>query len=165
MKQYLTILLSIVLCIGGVFAADLHKEINVASGKTLQVNLDTGGEITITGWEKDVVSVDVYFKGRDDKKCRVDIDETSSGVSIASRYTGRGRNHSTSLRFDCTEKRLCGIMPPFGDMKGGLARITSAYSFQRSSLASESYSWICGLTKPCKYRLTSESRTISGEMS
>ncbi len=31
-------------------------------------------------------------------------------------------------------------MPPFGDMKGGLARMTSAYSFQRSWLVSVSYS-------------------------
>ena len=50
-------------------------------------------------------------------------------------------------------------------MNGGLARITSAYSFQRSSLVSVSYSKMCGSTKPCRYIFTSESLTISGEMS
>ena len=56
-------------------------------------------------------------------------------------------------------------MPPFGDMKGGLARITSAYSFQRSWLVSVSYSKMCGLAKPCRYMFTSDRRTMSGEMS
>jgi len=36
--------------------------------------------------------------------------------------------------------RLWGLMPPFGDMKGGLARMTSANSFQRSSEVRLSYS-------------------------
>ncbi len=116
MKQYIRILLSIVFCIGGVFAADLHKEIKVASGKTLQVNLNTGGDITIAGWDKDVVSVDVYFKGRDDEKCKVDIDETTSGVSISSRYEGRRRNHSTSLRFEVSVPKKFNLEL---DSKGG----------------------------------------------
>ena len=56
-------------------------------------------------------------------------------------------------------------MPPLGDMNGGLARMTSAYSFQRSSLVRVSYSRISGATKPCRYMLTNDSLTMSGEMS
>ena len=56
-------------------------------------------------------------------------------------------------------------MPPFGDMNGGLARMTSAYSFQRSSLVRVSYSKMWGAAKPCRYMFTSDNRTISGEMS
>jgi hypothetical protein len=46
-----------------------------------------------------------------------------------------------------------------------LARITSAYSFQRSWLVRVSYSAMCGSAKPCRYILTSDKRTMSGEMS
>ena len=66
---------------------------------------------------------------------------------------------------DLTEKRLCGLIPPFGDMNGGLARITSAYSFHLSSLVSVSYSNIWGATKSWRYMLTRDNLTMSGEMS
>src|SRR6266849_6260985 len=36
-------------------AGDIHKEIKVSPGKALQMDLDTGGDITITGWEKEAV--------------------------------------------------------------------------------------------------------------
>jgi hypothetical protein len=100
MNRALITLLACILYCSATQASDLHKEVKVASGKTLQVDLNTGGDITIAGWDKEAVSVDVYFRGHDDEKCKVDVDETSSGVSVSSRYTGRGRNHSTSLRFE-----------------------------------------------------------------
>ena len=100
MKRGMITLIACMLWMTGVQASDLHKEINVAPGKSLQMDLNTGGDITIAGWDKESVSVDVWYRGRDDERCKVDIDETSSGVSISSRYTGWGRNHSTSLRFE-----------------------------------------------------------------
>ncbi len=81
-------------------AADIHKEFQVSPGKRLEMDLRTGGEIKIAGWDKNSVSIDVYFKGRDDREVKVDFDQTAEGVIVTSRYDGRHRNHSTSLRFD-----------------------------------------------------------------
>src|SRR6059036_3333002 len=100
MKRSFIILLAFPLYAATGWAGDIHKEIKVSPGKTLQMDLDTGGDITITGWEKDVVSVDVHFRGYDDEKCKVDVEETSSGVSVSSRYTRHSRSQSTSLHFE-----------------------------------------------------------------
>ena len=43
--------------------------------------------------------------------------------------------------------------------------MTSAYSFHLSCEVSVSYSAMCGSMKPCRYMFTSDSRTMSGEMS
>lgn len=82
------------------YDADIHKEFQMLPGKRLEMNLNTGGDIKITGQESNMVSIDVYFKGRDDKECKVDVDQTAAGPVISSRYQGRHRNHSTSLLFD-----------------------------------------------------------------
>ncbi len=77
----------------------LISEFQVTSGKKLVMKLDTGGEIDIAGWDKEIVSVDVHRKGRDDDRSEVTFDQTSTGVDIRSRYSGWGRSHSSSLKF------------------------------------------------------------------
>jgi DUF4097 and DUF4098 domain-containing protein YvlB len=81
-------------------AEDLHKEFKTASGKKLIMNLESGGEITVVGWDKDVVSVDVHFLGGDDEDSKVSFDETAAGVEVYSEYSRRRRSHNSSPKFD-----------------------------------------------------------------
>ena len=37
----------------------LHKEFNVEEGKTLNIDINSGGSLRIEGWDKNVVSADV----------------------------------------------------------------------------------------------------------
>src|SRR5689334_25178631 len=93
-------LLTIGLFSTAALCSDFHKEVKVSPGKLLQMDLASGGDITIQGWDKDLVSVDVYYHGGDDNRCKIDVDEKSGGVEISSRYDGRNRNYNTSLRFE-----------------------------------------------------------------
>jgi len=76
-----------------------HQEFQVSSGKRLLVNIESGGAISISGWDKEVVSLDVERRGKDDEGCVVDAERTDMGVEISSRYEGRRHNSSTELRF------------------------------------------------------------------
>jgi hypothetical protein len=61
------------------------------------VNLQTGGAITVVGWDKEVVSIRGVRHGIDERSCDVEIDERSSGVYIGSKYTGSRRHRSGSV--------------------------------------------------------------------
>ena len=75
---------------------DEQKEFKMASGKKLSFDLETGASLTISGWNKEVVSVKVLKAGRDAENCEVSFHETSSGLEISSRY----RNHRNSQSSD-----------------------------------------------------------------
>lgn len=63
---------------------DLERSFDVESGQTLTVELDTGGDITITGWDKDVVDVKVIYDAKDKERIEVDMRRIGSGVDISS---------------------------------------------------------------------------------
>ena len=63
---------------------DLDRSIDVESGQTLSVELDTGGDISITGWDKEAVDVKVIYHEKDEDRIEVDIRHVSSGVDISS---------------------------------------------------------------------------------
>jgi len=99
MKSVLTAVFLLALATGTASGEDLQREFHVAKGKRLTMNIESGGAIRITGWDKELVTISVDRHGADDNACRVDFRETSAGISVASSYEGRRRNHSTSLTF------------------------------------------------------------------
>lgn len=101
MKKSIFVLISFVFFTAASSGGDIHKELKVGPGKTLEMNLESGGDITVTGWERDAVSVDVYFKGGNEDDYRVTIDEPASGVAISSRYARRRRRtHYRNVTFE-----------------------------------------------------------------
>jgi hypothetical protein len=75
------------------FAQDkVKKDIETQPGKTLDLELSTGGSIEITGWDKDVVSVVAHIRG-DKEDYYIDVNERSSGIKVEVSYEGRGRNN------------------------------------------------------------------------
>ncbi|MDQ7818615.1 MAG: hypothetical protein RDU14_16440 [Melioribacteraceae bacterium] len=75
-----------------------QKEFNVKPGGTLTIDLRTGGGISIEGWNKDVVSVEVTVKGRDAEDIVVEFDQSGNDVEITSYYDGDDRNHNSSAK-------------------------------------------------------------------
>jgi hypothetical protein len=75
-----------------IFSQDkVKKEIETEPGKTLDLELSTGGDIEVSGWDKDLVSFVVHFRG-DKEDYYVDVSERSSGIKVEVSYEGRGRN-------------------------------------------------------------------------
>jgi hypothetical protein len=71
------------------------KTINVQPGQRLVVDLETGADIIIEGWDKNIVEADVNIHGRDADKVTIDISETSYGVLIVADYKADDRRRST----------------------------------------------------------------------
>ncbi|HEX2867004.1 MAG TPA: hypothetical protein VHO03_08170 [Ignavibacteriales bacterium] len=78
----------------------VEKEFKAAKGKTLRIDLKTGGALTIKGWDKELVNIKATIGGRDAKDCTFDFNETDNGVEITSRYTGHKRGWSTECELE-----------------------------------------------------------------
>ncbi|MFC2087983.1 DUF4097 domain-containing protein [Calditrichota bacterium] len=82
MRKVLVFLLAISL-FGTLFGSDkVTKEIKVNAGEKLEVDLDTGGDIEVTGWEKNLVSVIVFIEDYDKEDYDISIEKYSKGVSV-----------------------------------------------------------------------------------
>ena len=101
MKRLLLLLLvAVPFALMAVPQADYEKEFPTSKGEKLDIDLKTGGEITITGWEKDAVSVKGYRTGRDRDQMILDMESTQSGVTVTSHYAGSRRNRSGGIRLE-----------------------------------------------------------------
>jgi hypothetical protein len=67
-------------------AADFQKEYKVKSGQKLEMDLQSGGRIFVTGWDQEKVSIEADIDGSERD---VEINEGSSGISIIYEYEGR----------------------------------------------------------------------------
>jgi DUF4097 and DUF4098 domain-containing protein YvlB len=85
--------------------ADYAKEFATEKGKKLDIDLKTGGDISIAGWDRDAVSVKGYREGRDRDEAVLEIEQTPSGVSVRSHYAHSGRNRSGGVRVEINVPR------------------------------------------------------------
>ena len=79
---------------------DFSKEFTVEAGKKLTMDLQTGGSIHITGWDRNLVSVRATIGGRDAEDCTIDAESDGSGVRVSSHYKNHRRNNSSDLEFE-----------------------------------------------------------------
>ncbi|MCH8244935.1 MAG: DUF4097 family beta strand repeat protein [Bacteroidetes bacterium] len=70
-------------------AQDFERTFSVSSGGDLRLDLETGGSVTITGWNRSEVEIKVYVRGRDDDELILDIEELRNGVSITTEFERR----------------------------------------------------------------------------
>jgi DUF4097 and DUF4098 domain-containing protein YvlB len=75
-------------------AQDVVKSFKVESGQTLSVDLETGGNIDISGWDMQEVEVTVKYPGRADRFAEIDVEKSGSGVVIESHIIDRMHDHS-----------------------------------------------------------------------
>lgn len=78
--------------------ADIEKTFKVESGKTLSVDLETGGSISILGWDREEVLVEVDFH-RNEGDYDVEIEETRQGIRVTSDMAG-SRGHGRAPDFE-----------------------------------------------------------------
>ncbi len=65
-----------------------HREIPMSMSKKLHVELETGGSITINGWNKEEVTLDVTDDRGIDSKYKIDVRESREGLTVHSYLTG-----------------------------------------------------------------------------
>lgn len=99
----------------------VEKQFTVKPGGTLEIDIETGGDIAIAGWNKKTVAVTARVTGRDRDDIEIDFDETHDGIKIHTRYEGRkrSRNGNVDLDIKVPEKFDVEI-----DTKGGDVSIT-----------------------------------------
>jgi DUF4097 and DUF4098 domain-containing protein YvlB len=79
----------------------VNRQFPVKIGGTVEFHLETGGSVRVESWDKELLQVQVRFEGRDDQYSQVDFTETSSGISIRSRFNGpQMRIFSSNLQFE-----------------------------------------------------------------
>jgi beta-lactamase regulating signal transducer with metallopeptidase domain len=71
-----------------------------ARGGTLTLDLNTGGGVTVRGWDDDQVRVRAMLAGPDWRDVDVEIDREDNGVRVETRFLRRRGNHSTSNHFE-----------------------------------------------------------------
>lgn len=106
------------LATGGQNPQRINREFRATMGQKLEFDLDTGGRIDVIGWDRELVSVEVFKDGRDAADCRIDFQETASGLRITSEYEGRGHNYSTNISFMIRVPRRFDLH--FDSMGGGI---------------------------------------------
>lgn len=78
----------------------LRREFNVAPGQRLEIHLETGGKISVTGWEREVVAVDARKSGRDCDLIAIEAEQRGSSVLVESEMVERANNIRCSLEID-----------------------------------------------------------------
>ena len=68
----------------------IEKEFEAKRGGTLELDIGTGGEIVIIGWDKETIRVYATVEGRDAEDFEIDFDEGSKRLEIETDYRGRG---------------------------------------------------------------------------
>ncbi len=78
---------------------NLHKEFNIEEGKTLDINLNSGGSISIEGWNKDIVSADIESPRDNLDDYDIEFNKTTEGIEVESDIKYEGSNHN-NLHFN-----------------------------------------------------------------
>jgi DUF4097 and DUF4098 domain-containing protein YvlB len=77
----------------------IERDFRTLHGKTLTLTIPTGGNVDISGWNRNLVSVRVVLDGADGVDCKVAFQEHAGDLTITSRYAGKRENYNASLRF------------------------------------------------------------------
>ena len=71
------------------------REIEARPGEELTVDLQTGAQLEITGWSRDLVAVEAEFTGKDRDDIEFTVRRISGGVEILSDYRARKPNRNS----------------------------------------------------------------------
>jgi len=92
MKKLLLLIILVLLIFAPIVTKEItNKEFKVRKGQRLDVNLKSGGNIKVTGWDRNLAKIVVSAHSNHDYY-DVICKKTPSGVKVESRY-GKGRSH------------------------------------------------------------------------
>ncbi|MEO8503332.1 MAG: hypothetical protein ABI609_05500 [Acidobacteriota bacterium] len=120
-------------------ADQIHKDIPVTAGGELEIDLRTGGAITVVAGDEGTAAITVNRAGRDASEIEVTVEPSAHGARVTARYTHSFNNRSSDLaiearvpkRFSVSVKtmggdvRLEGLEGKFeGETMGGALELT-----------------------------------------
>ena len=71
------------LLLGALFASSAHGEdVEVKPGEQLVLDLEPGGAVDISTWDRDLLRVNADFRGPDSEQVQFDVSRTPHGVRI-----------------------------------------------------------------------------------
>ena len=76
------------------------KSYPASAGERLTLELDTGGDVDLEGWDQKQVRVHVRLGGANWRDTRVSAEREEGGIRVSSRQTGHGSSFSTSHDFE-----------------------------------------------------------------
>jgi beta-lactamase regulating signal transducer with metallopeptidase domain len=77
-----------------------EKTISATSGEVLTLDLRTGGNVTVRGWDQEQVRVRGVLSGDDWRGTRVRLERSAGGVRLASEFDGSSNRRSTNHSFE-----------------------------------------------------------------
>lgn len=82
-----------------------EQKFEVSAGQTLEIDLETGGSIRITGADGNTLTVKSTTRGSDAREVDFRVEKTARGVSIDSEYEGSRRHWSGGVDLEITVPR------------------------------------------------------------
>jgi hypothetical protein len=78
----------------------IDKTFDVSPGERLVLDLETGGDIVLRGWDEPRVRVRARLGGEDWRDTRVILERASDGIRVTSEFSGSSSNRSTRHTFE-----------------------------------------------------------------
>ena len=75
---------------------DQEKVFDLPYEKMLEIDIQTGADIEITGWGNEKVKIISKFEGRDADNVEIKFDESAEGLRITTEYTRQKNNNKSS---------------------------------------------------------------------
>ena len=116
-KLWLIPLAAILFLAGAVLAETQTQELAASPGEKLVFDLDSGGDIEVTGWDRDGASVTTETSGRDAGKVRVDVSRTADGIRITSPRMDRGDRADLRIRVQVPKRFDVELNTAGGDVR------------------------------------------------
>ncbi|MBN2185635.1 MAG: DUF4097 family beta strand repeat protein [Candidatus Krumholzibacteriota bacterium] len=77
----------------------IEREFETKPGKTIEFDLDAGGDIAIEGWDKDLVHVEALLRGEDNDNIDIDFYMGRSGLEISSEFKRKRKRNRSDVNF------------------------------------------------------------------
>ena len=85
---------------GALDDSTFERTIDASAGERLTLDLPTGAEVVLHGWDEPRIRLVARLSGRDWRDTRVDLSQVSGGVRLRSEFATRRDNQMTSHRFE-----------------------------------------------------------------
>jgi DUF4097 and DUF4098 domain-containing protein YvlB len=98
-------------------AQETHRTFDVKAGDRLELDLDTGGDIVITGWDKNQVDITINIEGRDREDVVVDMEANSRGVEVSTEFKSRRSRADVNMTIRVPRKFNLEVSTTGGDVQ------------------------------------------------